>query len=62
MEHRYDELQLEKRQLESNLTRIPIHGRVNGNNRRQKVSVNFLSEQIRSVFEDNLGIIFHISP
>ena len=46
MEHRYDELQLEKRQLESNLTRIPIHGRVNGNNRRQKVTVNFLSEQI----------------
>ena len=42
MEHRYDDLQTEKRLLESSLTKIPIHGRVDRNNRRQKVSLHFL--------------------
>ena len=53
MEHRYDELQMEKRQLESSLTKIPIHGRVDRNSRRQKVSFdNSLTqhvEQVRSI-------------
>ena len=37
MESRYDGLQVEKRQLESSINKIPLHGRVDRNNRRQKV-------------------------
>ena len=52
MEHRYDELQMEKRQLESSLTKIPIHGRVDRNSRRQKVSFDNSHthvEQVRNI-------------
>ncbi|XP_060603505.1 M-phase phosphoprotein 9-like [Ruditapes philippinarum] len=36
MESRYDGLQVEKRQLESSINKIPLHGRVDRNNRKQK--------------------------
>ncbi|KAL4223151.1 M-phase phosphoprotein 9 [Mactra antiquata] len=36
MESRYDGLQAEKQQLESSINKIPLHGRVDRNNRRHK--------------------------
>ncbi|XP_053375167.1 uncharacterized protein LOC128547220 [Mercenaria mercenaria] len=36
MESRYDGLQVEKRQLESSINKIPLHGRVDRNNRKHK--------------------------
>ncbi|KAK7494026.1 hypothetical protein BaRGS_00014684 [Batillaria attramentaria] len=46
LEHRYDELTMEKRKLESQLNKVPIHGRVDRKSRREK---ELLEEQLDKV-------------
>ena len=48
MESRYDGLQIEKRQLESSINKIPLHGRVDRNSRKQKVG--FLTSWVDRLF------------